>query len=235
MGDGVSHSATATAAETAPNGWSWGLLRGFRGGEPDALRRVYQMYVEEVGKQLRYGFTFESRGRAHRFVGYGGGFEFHDALHETFRRAFEPRARQGYDGLRPYGPYLKAIARNVVLKTFRAREVLFPPLEEEPTIVAVEPSPEQALMREQIRGVVKRFLDTLAPEDRALCKVRFVDGKSQRDAAEILGLGRQQVRGREAKLRDRLVAYLREHGEAGLLPASLLWLFVVQSMAEVLR
>jgi RNA polymerase sigma factor (sigma-70 family) len=242
MGDGVSHSATANTAETAPNGWSWGLLRGFRGGEPDALRSVYQMYVEEVGKQLRYGFTFESRGRAHRFVGYGGAFEFHDALHETFRRAFEPRAREGYDGLRPYGPYLRAIARNVVLKSFRAREVLFPPVgddEGEAGIGALKdeigPSPEQAVMREQIRGVVKRFLDTLPPEDRALCKVRFVDGKSQRDAAEILGLGRQQVRGRESKLRARLVEYLRAQGETGLMPASMVWLVVVHSMTEVLR
>jgi RNA polymerase sigma-70 factor (ECF subfamily) len=220
-------------------------LRGFRGGEPDALRRVYQMYVEEVAKQLRYGFAFESRGRAHRFVGYGGGFEFHDALHETFRRAFEPRAREGYDGLRPYGPYLRAIARNVVLKTFRAREVLFPPIDDDGRrtdgVAAlpdeVQASPEQALAREQIRAVVQRFLQALAPEDRALCKVRFVDGRSQRDAAEILGLGRQQVRGREAKLRGRLVEFLREQGEAGLVPrvTSIAWLVIVHAMGEVLR
>jgi RNA polymerase sigma-70 factor (ECF subfamily) len=241
----VPPSATTSSPQTAPNGWSWSLLRGFRGGEPDALRRVYQMYVEEVGKQLRYGFTFESRGRAHRFVGYGGGFEFHDALHETFRRAFEPRARQGYDGLRPFGPYLRAIARNVVLKSFRAREISFPPIEDagrhgEGVLALhdeVQPTPEQAVMREQIRGVVKRFLDTLAAEDRALCKVRFVEGKSQRDAAEILGLGRQQVRGREAKLRARLVEYLREQGEAGLVPrvTAIAWVVILQALAEGLR
>ena len=245
MGDAVSPERASEPRETAPNGWSWSLLRGFRGGDPEALRSVYQMYVEEVGKQLRYGFTFESRGRAHRFVGYGGGFEFHDALHETFRRAFEPRAREGYDGLRPYGPYLRAIARNVVLKTFRAREVSFPPVDDEDRAGAgiealrdeVGPSPEQALQREQIRAVVKRFLDTLSAEDRAICKVRFVDGKSQRDAADVLGLGRQQVRGREAKLRARLVEYLRDQGEAGLLPrvSSIVWFLALQSMAEVLR
>ena len=235
----------SVSAADAPNGWPWSLLRGFRGGEPAALRDVYRMYADEVSKQLRYGFSFESRGRAQRFAGYGSAFEFHDALHETFRRAFEPRARERYDGLRPYGPYLRAIARNVVLKTFRAREVLFPPVDDAQTGTPglgsgtehPDPSPEQAVASEQVRAVVKRFLDTLDAEDRALCKVRFVDGKSQRDAAEMLGLGRQQVRGREAKIRASLVKYLRAQGEGGLIPplSSLAWFGVVEVIAEVLR
>ena len=240
----MSHSAHATADEAAPNGWPWSMLRGFRGGDPKALREVYRMYADEVGKQLRYGFSFESRGRTHRFVGYGGAFEFHDALHETFRRAFEPRARENYDGLRPYGPYLRAIARNVVLRTFRAREVLFPPVDDNggmPSVAAATddpgPSPEQAVARAQVREIVQRFLDTLDDEDRALCKVRFVDGKSQRDAAEILGLGRQQVRGRETKIRARLVEFLRARGEGGLVPraSALLWLGFASVLAEAWR
>lgn len=75
--------------------------------------------------------------------------------------------------------------------------------------------------QEQIRRLVRRFLDTLEPEARRLVGVRFVDGKSQRDAAVELGLGRQQVRTREAKIRARLLAFLREHGETSLVPGSL--------------
>lgn len=219
------------ATEIAPNGWPWPLLRGFREGQTDALGEVYRRHAPEVSKQLRYGFAFQTAGRHHRFVGYRSAFELHDALHETFVRAFEPRARQGYDGMRPYGPYLRAIARNVVLRGFRAREVQFPEIREdapaggEPVEIADEQgeSPEQEVGRAQVRAVVQRFLQTLGAADRRLLEVRFVQGKSQRDAAAVLGLGRQQIRGREAKLRTAMLRYLRDQGEEGLV-ASGLWL-----------
>jgi RNA polymerase sigma factor (sigma-70 family) len=228
--------------DLAPNGWPWSLLRGFREGRTLALQEVYRMHAEDVARQLRFGFSFESRGRAHRFAGYHGGFELHDALHETFRRAFEPRARQGYDGLRPYGPYLKAIARNVVLRTFRTREILFPAIDdpdEEPSVLGraadENADPEIEVASRQVRDLVARFLESLAPDERALVEVRFVEGKSQRDAAATLGLGRQQIRGREAKLRAKLAAFLREQGEDAWMPASsaLLWLVMGRILAEV--
>lgn len=213
----------------APNGWSWGLLRGFREGRTEALGEVYRRHADEVTKQLRYGFAFQAAGRHHRFVGCRSAFELHDALHETFRRAFEPPARERYDGLRPYGPYLRAIARNVVLRGFRAREVQFPEVREDgeatggPIEIVDEGSqtPEQHVGRAEVRAVVKRFLDTLSGPDRRLLEVRFVEGKSQRDAADELGLGRQQIRGRETKLREQMLRYLRRQGEDGLVAASL--------------
>ncbi len=241
---------TAAVSEAiAPNGWSWALLRGFREGQTDALGEVYRRHADEVTKQLRYGFAFQAAGRHHRFVGCRSAFELHDALHETFRRAFEPPARERYDGLRPYGPYLRAIARNVVLRGFRAREVQFPEIREDGEAVtsAIEvvdegsQTPEQHVGRAQVRAVVKRFLDTLAAPDRRLLELRFVEGQSQRDAAETLGLGRQQIRGREAKLREQLLRYLRRQGEEGLvavglaLPLPLLGAPLFELLGEVLR
>lgn len=200
------------------------MLRGFREGAPEALREVYRLHADEVARQLRHGFSFSSGGSVHRFVGYGSAFELHDVLHETFVRAFEPGARARYDGIRPYGPYLKAIARNVVLRAFRAREVLFPAIGEDgdgPAVIDVlaEPgagSPEQQVARAEIRELVQTFLRELDPEEQMLLRMRFVEGKSQRDVATLMGLGRQQVRGREEKLRKRLVRYLQHRGEAGI-------------------
>ena len=222
----MSEELQATSGE-APNGWPWGVLRGFREGRQEALHEVYRMHAEEVARQLRYGFSFTSSGRAHRFVGYGSAFELHDVLHETFLRAFEPSARMRYDGIRPYGPYLKAIARNIVLRGFRAREVLFPSIGDETegldsAQLLDEPSrdsPEQLVAREEVRQLVQEFLETLAPEDRTLLRLRFMQGLSQRDAAEQMGLGRQRVRGREEKLRKQLVRFLARRGETGLLPS----------------
>ena len=201
--------------QTSPDGWPRPLLDAFRAGRREALTEVYQLHAPDLARLLRLGFTFEAGGRAHRFVGYAGAFELQDALQETFRRAFEEGARLRYDGLRPYGPYLFAISRNVVLRTFRAREVLFPTTGEM-ALVSAEPdgrsSPENALHREQVRRLVSRFLETLGADDRRLLSLRFIDGVAQRDAAEQLGIGRQRLRSREDKLRERLVIHLRAHG-----------------------
>jgi RNA polymerase sigma factor (sigma-70 family) len=228
----------------APNGWSWATLRGFRSGEPAALREVYRAHAEDIGKLLRFGFSFESSGRAHRFVGYGSAFELQDALHETFCRAFEPRARQGYDGVRPYAPYLRTIARNVVLRAFRAQRELFPLADEGhgPGAGAVvltdnEPGLEDAALRRELDGIVREFLDQLPADDRRLLTVRFVEGHSQRDAADALGLGRQQVRSRETRLRAALLAHLRmrdgaaQYGAAWIGPG----IPLVELLVEALR
>jgi RNA polymerase sigma factor (sigma-70 family) len=235
----------ATPDADAPNGWSWALLRGFREGRTDALTEVYRRHAGEVTQQLRYGFSFQAAGRHHRFVGCRSAFE----LHETFRRAFEPGARERYDGLRPYGPYLRAIARNVVLRGFRAREVQFPEVKGDGEVgsAAIEivdegsPTPEQQVGRAQLRAVVQRFLDTLPAPDRRLLELRFVEGKSQRDAAELLGLGRQVIRGRETKLREQLLRWLRQQGAEGLvaaglaLPLPLVGPSLLSLLGEVLR
>ena len=140
-----------------------------------------------------------------------------------FGARFEPRAREGYDGIRPYGAYVTTIARNLVLRSFRAREVLFP-LEADagvqagPMLAAVDvgPTPEREVHDRQVLELVERFLATLTPDERRLIELRFVEGLSQRDAADALGLGRQRVRTREQALRAKLLAYLREHGESAL-------------------
>ena len=210
------------SSELAPNGWPVGLLRGFKTGERGALTQVYRMHAEDVGLLLRRGFSFDSGGQRHRFVGYGSGFELQDVLHETFRRAFEPKARASYDGIRPYGGYISTIARNLVLRSFRARERLFPLAEGERPMQATlaeldpRPSPERELHDAQVRELVGSFLAELEPRERRLVELRYVEGMSQRDAAVELGLGRQRIRTQEKLLRGKLLTYLREHGEVAL-------------------
>jgi len=207
-------SHNKTAHKTAPNGWPRALLQGFRAGERQALTTVYREHADDIARMLRRGFVFSSAGKKLRFVGYSSGFELHDALHETFRRAFEPRARDGYDGIRPYRPYLRTIARNIVLQTFRAREVVV--LDEQQvaqehvhTLSGAPANPEATLAKRQLQARVQGFLATLNPPDRQLLELRFVEGHSQRDVAKQLGLSRQRLRTREAKLRIKLLTHLR--------------------------
>ena len=209
--------------ELAPNGWPKQLLSGFKAGDRAALTEVYRLHAEQVALLLRHGFSFESGATRHRFVGYGSGFELQDVLHETFRRAFEPRARTAYDGIRPYGAYVTTIARTLVLRSFRAREVLFPLADGEhpsaATLAPIDdgPSPEREVHDAEVRELVAAFLATLGPEQRRLVQLRFVEGMSQRDAAQALGLGRQRIRTSEKQLRRQLLVYLREHGETTLI------------------
>src|SRR5262245_32688176 len=94
--------------------WPRALLDGFRRGDGEALTQVYRLHAAEVAGYLRHGFTFAAGSEHFRFTGYTSAFELQDALHETFRRVFEPRARLGYDGVRPFGPYITMVARNLV-------------------------------------------------------------------------------------------------------------------------
>jgi DNA-binding XRE family transcriptional regulator len=52
----------------------------------------------------------------------------------------------------------------------------------------------------------------LTPEERALAKVRFEDGLSQRDAADVLGISRQAIRTQEMHLMERARAFFRHKG-----------------------
>lgn len=233
------------AAEVAPNGWPQGLLRGFRAGERDALAEVYRRHAEEVALYLRRGFSFRAGADVHRFVGHGGASDLHDTLQETFRRAFEPAARARYDGLRPYAPYLKAIARNLVLQGFRRQQARFPRLGELDGLDLEEieddgPAPldpEHELQARQVQQVVRAFLALLTADERELLRLRFSEGLSQRDVADRLGLGRQLVRTREARLRERLLEYLIARGEGGLAGGAGLTLLALAEpwLAEVLR
>ncbi len=238
-----SHSTAVTrTAEPddarAPCGWSRTLLAGFRAGTPEALREVYRMHAREITTMLRHGFAFDSAAGVGRFAGLSSPFELQDALHETFARAFEPAARTAFDGIRPYGPYLRTIARNVVLRAGRRQRERVPLQDvaddgRAPVGAAEDAAdPERAAQDGELVALVRAFLERVPAPDRALLQARFVDGLSQRDAAAQLGLGRQQLRTREARLREALLEHLRERGRDGLaavLP-SLLATLVVEAL-----
>jgi RNA polymerase sigma-70 factor (ECF subfamily) len=52
--------------------------------------------------------------------------------------------------------------------------------------------------------IVEGYLRALPDELKQIHEARFVKGLSQRDAADALGISRQQLRTREARLRDGL-------------------------------
>jgi RNA polymerase sigma factor (sigma-70 family) len=185
------------------------LLVAFREGRREALERVYDQHVHEVAKLLRSGFGYQTGGKPAAFSGYHQPYELENAVQEVFTRAFAPRARQSYDGLRPYGAFLHGIARHVVLDRLRRLSARRESIE---LVDAAGPAPEYEETLDERRGreLVQGFLREACDErDRTLFALRFEDDLSQLAAASAAGLTRIQVRRWETRFRARLLRYLK--------------------------
>jgi RNA polymerase sigma factor (sigma-70 family) len=184
------------------------LLRAFRAGDRTALETVYRAYVDKVAGIVRFGFASSRAGG--RVVSMGDRpHDLADAVQEVFAKSFSRPARESFDGLRDYGPYLFTVARNVVIDWFRrsSREL--------PTDVAhleqaldevshLDSEPESPWADQPTMAIVQAFLAGLAPELKRVHQARYAQGLSQRDAAAALGISRQNLRTLERRLRDDL-------------------------------
>jgi len=147
-----------------------------------------------------------------RYQGARDVLELESLVQEVFTRAFEPRARLAYDGIRPYGGFLVGIAKHVVLdhlrKTARHGEVLAAPEVIDANVAPVE-HVESADERRG-RELVAEFLASQCDErDRRLYALRYERELSQQDSAEAAGLTRIQIRRWETKFRGRLLRFLK--------------------------
>lgn len=199
-------------------------LDAFRRGDRDALLQVYRAHVDEVELVVRRGFVVGINAE-HRVPGMGADDEVRDVVQEAFARAFAPKAREAYDGLRPYRPYLLRIVKNLMIDRARAsnrRPVLADargvgdldaaihrnePLRHDAPMAA-----DDALHWKRLREAYREYQESMDTEERELVRVRYEDGLSQRDAAEALGISRRRVRTVEDRVKDGLTRFLRERG-----------------------
>ena len=81
-------------------------------------------------------------------------------------------------------------------------------------VLFAEPSQHQqtTVEKTELRGLIQEFMSELVPEDKELLVLRFVENKSQEEAAEIIGSTRMKIRTAESKLRRRLKAFMRGTG-----------------------
>jgi RNA polymerase sigma factor (sigma-70 family) len=123
-----------------------------------------------------------------------------------------PRA---YDGIRDYGPYLYAIARNVLVDWARVRGREIPsPWTEIESAIDVTPVLDDAASwaAPATMRVVEEYIASLPQDLREVHKLRHEEGLSQERAAEQLGVGRQTLRTLERRLQDGLAAALDAAG-----------------------
>jgi RNA polymerase sigma factor (sigma-70 family) len=176
------------------------LYRRFREGDRAALETVYRACVAQVTAAVKQTCRWQA-GPGQSSRGCPHWCQVADWVQEVFARAFAPRARAAFDGERAYGPYLAAIARNVVLDNLRhrGREIPTDWLDLEQLAPAHEDEADASFM-DVLAGHVRRYVHDLEPRMRAVHEARYARGLSQQEAASELGLTRQRVRTLEAHL-----------------------------------
>ena len=191
-------------------------LERFRAGDRDVLSDVYRHYVGPLSHVLRQGFSVTTPERVVHVPGLSSLHEIECAGQEVFLRAFQPKARLGYDGVRSFGNYLFRIARNFRIDEFRRRGLVVSgtPVEDLNVPDAVLPV-DQQLVSNELDAMIKAFLSVVPERDRRYMGLRFEGGLAQTDAAAELGLTRIQGRRIEARIKLGLLAYLRERGYRG--------------------
>lgn len=193
------------------------LLDRFRSGEQRALEEVYRAYVGPLFTLFRNGFSFQSAGTWCRAAGQFAEHEIEELVQETFRRAFEERARLTYDGLRLYKSYLFTIARNHVIDQMRRTK---PELVEDLQNTVVDDfegekllrSAEQQLQDQQLQKLLREFVLGLDATSRQVFEQRFVKERDQRDVQKDTGITMYKMRRLELSLRRQLLAFFSRHG-----------------------
>ena len=186
-----------------------GSVALFRAGDEEALTTVYRACVDQVSRVAALVLRACATGgaRTHRELAA----VLPDVVQEVFVKAFAPEARRGFDGTRPYRPYLAQIARNVAVDYWRQMRRYIPSdldqlierlsLEE---AVSNADSGRDGWADPETVAVVDRYIASLDEESRRVHDALYVKGLSQREAAAQLGLGRQVVRTKEDHLRRGL-------------------------------
>src|SRR5262245_45088974 len=198
------------------------LVERFRAGDEEALEKVYWACVAYVTRiadaVLRACATGTARGPGEMAAALA------DVVQEVFVKAFAPEARRRFDASRPYEPYLAQITRNVVVDTWRQMRRYVPAdLDQLIDRLSLDAdgtgsTNDNGWSDAETVALVNRYIASLDPESRRVHEALYVKGMSQRDAAAELGLGRQVIRTKEARLREGLRRELARAARAEVAP-----------------
>jgi RNA polymerase sigma-70 factor (ECF subfamily) len=177
------------------------VLAGFRTGDADAVRAVYQ----EFGRLV---FAV-----AHRTLGSRELAE--EATQLTFVKAWQGAA--GFDESRPLGPWLATIARRTAIDVHRREarrrgEPLGTVAGDDPSVIELPPSVDRAYDVWSVRQAI----DELPPDEREVMRLQHLEELTQVEVAARLGLSVGTVKSRSFRAHRRLatkLGHLRAVGE----------------------
>ncbi len=197
------------------------LLDRFRRGEREALREVYEQYVNDVATLARRGFTMESQG--HVYVAGANAEGQHELVQESFVKAFGENARLSFDGLRAYRPFLLRITKNLMIDRYRARKKQharedgsgigdIDELLEANADFAIAEDHVESVHWQRLEATTREFLTKLSTESQDVIRLRFAEDLSQDAVADQLQCSRRRVRTLESRVQKQLKRHLRSLG-----------------------
>lgn len=164
-------------------------LAGFRAGDPDAVRDVYRRHAGAVHTVAR-SMVGDPELAA-------------EVVQQTFLKAW--RAAASFDEGRELAPWLYAIARRTAIDVLRH--------ERRPTIGGHAPEQDQAVTTLSFERTweileVRDAVAALPDGEREVVRLQHLDGFSQTEVAERLGIPVGTVKSRSARAHQRLAATL---------------------------
>jgi RNA polymerase sigma factor (sigma-70 family) len=170
------------------------LMERFRAGDDEAVRTLYRQYGRLV-------FTIAVRILGDRQLA-------EDATQQAFLQAW--RASSTFDPDRDPAPWLATITRRVAIDMQRSEgrrpaTSLEVASADEPALVSLPPSAESIWETWQVRAAI----DELQPDEREVVRLQHMQGHSQTEIAEQLGLPLGTVKSRSHRAHQHLANRLR--------------------------
>lgn len=181
------------------------LARRAAGGDDRAYAELVSRHKEGLHRLLR------------RYL--GDAEEAREAAHEAFIAAWSALAR--YDPQRPFGAWLRTIAVNKARDRGRRRafrRLVFGDRPPEDTVARHHPdpaaAPDEALLRQERLALLDRAIARLPDALKGPLLLTAIEGCSQQETAEILGLSVKAVETRVYRARRTLAEALGAESSA---------------------
>jgi RNA polymerase sigma-70 factor (ECF subfamily) len=170
------------------------VMERFRTGDDDAVRTLYRHYGRLV-------FTIAVRILGNRQLA-------EDATQQAFLQAW--RAASTFDSDKDPAPWLATITRRVAIDMQRKEgrrpaTSLEDASADEPALVTLPPSAESVWETWQVRAAI----DSLQPDEREVVRLQHIEGHSQSEIAQQLGLAIGTVKSRSYRAHQHLATRLR--------------------------
>jgi RNA polymerase sigma-70 factor (ECF subfamily) len=174
----------------------WSLVKAAQDGDGEAFGKLYDHYVDSVFRFIFY--RVNDRGLAEDFTS------------ETFLRALRRISTINYQG-RDIGAWFMTIARNIVFDhvksaRFRLETTTGELLDGDDR----EPSPEATVLTRLTNQRLLEAVDTLGDEQRECIVLRFLNGLSVAETAQVMGKNDGAIKALQHRAVKRLAAALED-------------------------
>ena len=176
--------------------------KAFKAGERWAMAAVYRTYLPLIRTVTTHGFG--------NFKGFFDPTDRDDAVQNIFAVAFSEKARLRYNGVDPYGSFLRGIAQNVVRKMLDKKTRF----DRRPESLHQESANvETEYINKETANILRTFRTNVIDEpDKTVLQRYFCDGTAEETLAKELGITRHSVRKSIAGLHKRMLKLLKSHG-----------------------